>query len=178
MKGLTKKVQDAGIDIASTFVPYSASRNAKPGATIEDMSLNWKVTFSKDGESFTADYSQGIGHCPSYKFTNRITKEYATSIKAECETGHEAKLSAAGQLTYHAMITLWPDEVIECLIMDSSVLEQPNFERWADDYGYDKDSRKAEAIYTECLKQSQGMQAVFGYELIEELRTLMMDDED
>jgi hypothetical protein len=177
MKGLTKKVQDAGIDITSTFVPYSASRNAKPNATIEDMSLNWKATFSKNGESFTVDYNKGIGHCPSYRRSARITEDYANAIKAECETGHEAHLSGAGQLAYHAMITLWPDEVIECLIMDSSVLEQPNFESWASDYGYDADSRKAEAIYKECVKQSQNMQSVFGYELIEELRTFMMEQE-
>jgi len=177
MKGLTKKVQDAGIDITSTFVPYSASRNAKPDATIEDMSLNWKVTFSKNGESFTVDYNKGIGHCPSYKFTNKITKDYANAIKAECETGHEAHLSGVGQLAYHAMITLWPDEVIECIIMDSSVLDYSDFESWADDYGLDKDSRKAEAIYRACVKQSQDMQSVFGYELIEELRTFMMEQE-
>lgn len=176
MKGLTKKVQDAGIDIVCQFVPFSASRNAKPEATIEDMSLNWKVTFSKNGKSFTVDYNKCVGHCPSYRQGARITNEYARSIKAECETGHEAKLSGVGPLAYHAMITLWPDEVIECLIMDSSVLEQPNFERWADDYGYDKDSRKAEAIYQECLKQALEMRAIFGYELIEELRTFMMDD--
>lgn len=178
MKGLTKKVQDAGIDITSTFIPFSASRKAKPGATIEDMSLNWKVAFSKNGESFTVDYSKGAGHCPSYRQGARVTKEYATSIKAECETGHEAKLSGVGALAYHAMITLWPDEVIECLIMDSGVLEQPSFESWADGYGYDRDSRKAEAIYQECLKQALEIRAIFGYELIEELRTFMMEDSE
>lgn len=43
-------------------------------------------------------------------------------------------------------------DVLACLMIDYSVINHPNFESWADEFGYDKDSREAEKIYNECRK--------------------------
>ena len=42
-------------------------------------------------------------------------------------------------------------DVINSLVMDASVLNSSSFEDWADEFGYDRDSRKAETIYRACL---------------------------
>jgi len=54
-------------------------------------------------------------------------------------------------------------DVLECLAMDCSMMDQP-FEDWASDLGYDTDFRKAEKIYKVCIKQEKSLKRVFGYE--------------
>lgn len=41
-------------------------------------------------------------------------------------------------------------EVLGSLLMDSDVEYENSFEDWAESYGYDTDSRRAENIYKEC----------------------------
>jgi hypothetical protein len=170
---LTQKVLDSGIYITVEFVPFSKSRNANPNAKTPDKTLNWKVSFTRNGQRFASDYQQGIGHCPSYKQNARYTIEYCELIDLEVETGRKAISNGFARSMGKEQITLDTDHVIECLIMDSSVLDYPNFESWAGDFGYDKDSRKAEAIYQECLKQALEMQALFGRELITALSSII-----
>jgi hypothetical protein len=46
-------------------------------------------------------------------------------------------------------------DVLDCLAMDAAGLENaPGFEEWAREYGYDTDSRKAEAVYKTVQKQA------------------------
>jgi len=170
---LTQKVLDAGIYVTVEFVPFSKSRNANPNAKTSDKTLNWKVSFTRNGQRFASDYSQGIGHCPSYKQNAQFTIDYCAKLDLEVETGRKAKPDMFAVRASKEQIALDTDDVIECLIMDSSVLDYPNFESWADDFGYDKDSRKAEAIYQECLKQALEMQALFGRELMTALSSII-----
>lgn len=45
-------------------------------------------------------------------------------------------------------------EVVSCIAMDSlSAINAKNFEDWAEEFGYDTDSRKAEKTYKKCVKQ-------------------------
>lgn len=43
--------------------------------------------------------------------------------------------------------------------------DEPTFEDWAADYGYDPDSRRAEAIYNACVAQSRQFDALMGADL-------------
>jgi hypothetical protein len=52
-------------------------------------------------------------------------------------------------------------DVMYSLICDASGLDQP-FESWAGDYGYDADSRKAEAIYKACQANTLKLQVMLG----------------
>ena len=52
--------------------------------------------------------------------------------------------------------------VLECLRMDSSATDTDSFEEWADDLGYDSDSRKAERIYNTCVQQGAELKALLG----------------
>ncbi|MCP4307339.1 MAG: hypothetical protein GY788_21205 [bacterium] len=51
--------------------------------------------------------------------------------------------------------------VVDCLISDASALDQ-SFEDWADDYGYDTDSRKAELLYRKYRKYGGGIVRLLG----------------
>lgn len=61
-------------------------------------------------------------------------------------------------------------EVLDCLASDSAGLENnPSFEDWAEEYGYDADSRKAEKTYQACLEQAEKLKAFLGADAFEEL---------
>lgn len=52
-------------------------------------------------------------------------------------------------------------DVLSCLISDASGAEQ-RFEDWADDLGFDTDSRKAERIYNAVQKQTAKLRRFLG----------------
>lgn len=61
-------------------------------------------------------------------------------------------------------------DIIECLALDFSGLDWcDGFEDWAENYGYDTDSREAERIYTECKRQRDAFAAAFGPDITADL---------
>lgn len=52
-------------------------------------------------------------------------------------------------------------EVLDCLAMDASAMDE-SFEDWAADFGYDTDSRKAEAAYTACRESGFALRKLLG----------------
>lgn len=60
-------------------------------------------------------------------------------------------------------LTEEPDapSVISCLLLDSYA-DQVSFEEWAGEFGYDPDSRKAEATYNACRKNAKGLRQLLG----------------
>jgi hypothetical protein len=54
-------------------------------------------------------------------------------------------------------------DVLSCLISDTMSYENAgSFEAWAPEYGYDPDSRKAEAIYRACERQAPRVRRFLG----------------
>lgn len=179
--GIIKRL---GLSVESTFVPFSASENAKPTAHNGGKpwrSLNWVCTINRTGmltprailEGVT--YAAGVGHCPAEKRKWDIPADKERAIALEIEQGRPARPSVMrrGQPMIapgSKMIEPDPLDVIGSLAMDSSVLDAGGFEDWAADYGYDTDSRKAEAIYRLAVEQSLKLQAAVGSPALEELR--------
>lgn len=61
-------------------------------------------------------------------------------------------------------------EVLDCLASDASGVDNArSFEDWANDYGYDTDSRKAERTYHICEKQAQDLKALLGQDAYNQL---------
>ena len=61
-------------------------------------------------------------------------------------------------------------DVLNCLADDSAgVSNARSFEEWADEYGYDTDSRKAEKTYNVCVKQAARLLSFLGDDLYNEL---------
>lgn len=154
---LKAAIDALGLRVTATFIPFSQSRNKGE----KHLSLNWLVTLErKHGEAWrpilTTDYGAGVAHCPAYKLSVReaggrdsIMRE--KMLRHECETGRTYKrFSVPGS----PIRPILPDEcdVIHALVSDASVLDYSNYESWADDMGYDEDSRKGEATYKLCLE--------------------------
>lgn len=58
------------------------------------------------------------------------------------------------------------NDVLPCLVSDyQAVQHAESFEEFADEFGYDVDSRTAEATYKQCQKIARNMQRVFGDDL-------------
>jgi hypothetical protein len=167
-----------GVGYSAEFVPFSRSRNAKPNATIRDMQINWRVTFTKDGRAFSTDYQQSIGHLPlsvrqpwkgADSTLSRIVVAHEPIILAALETGN---VQTESRFTRGKLDPPTPADVLECLALDAGVLDASTFEEWAGEYGYDADSREAERIYNECRNAAQRMLAVFGHKAMAELRAI------
>ena len=64
-------------------------------------------------------------------------------------------------------------DLLECLILDASWFDRSqSFEDWADEYGYDPDSRKAERLYKTVEVESLRLKEFFGGDLFEEALSL------
>ena len=62
------------------------------------------------------------------------------------------------------------DEVLDCLAVDAAGIENATcFEDWAEDLGYDTDSRKAERAYNTVKEQAKKLRSLLGKEAYEEL---------
>lgn len=179
----------SGVTMTAVFVPFSQSRNAKPGADGKTWrSLNWKVTIARNRHSLTTDYAQGEAHAPAYKakmlgggkasatYTNRLR---SAAIAQEIETGRVHVFGDGPLVAYNAMHDtrkpiLAPrlGDVMHSLVRDSDVLDLAGFEDWAANYGYDTDSKSAEAIYRACIEIALQLRAMLGDSLLTELRTV------
>jgi len=61
-------------------------------------------------------------------------------------------------------------DVLNCLADDSAgVSNARSFEEWAEEYGYDTDSRKAEKTYNVCVKQAARLLSFLGKDLYDKL---------
>lgn len=61
------------------------------------------------------------------------------------------------------------DDVLQCLASDARVREHDTFESFADESGYDPDSRKHERIYRACIDQTDQLEAFLGQDLLADL---------
>jgi hypothetical protein len=73
--------------------------------------------------------------------------------------------------------TIMPDklDVIYSLISDSDAIEYGSFEEWAENFDYETDSRKAEAIYRTCLEFGLKLRRALGDKALTELREAFQD---
>lgn len=162
--------------MAVKFIPWSQSRNANK----MHPSLNYEVTISREGlhAEMTTDYSMGCGHCPAYKTQGKDRLLSRKRIQWECENGRQSIVVSHDIFSSRSVKpTLWPSfpDVLYSLSMDSSVLDSPGYEAWANEYGYDEDSRKGEAIYRACLDIALKMRSMFGDAGMQELAEACQD---
>lgn len=155
-----------GLSVESVFVPWSQSRKFKKGAKLLDRSLNWRVTVKRHGDDIlSCDYSAGIGHVPSYKYYGMA--DLGKAVEFELEHGREAKSGKP--------IMSDATDVLASLVIDSGAIDSADFEEWANDLGYDTDSRKAEAIYRACLEIGLKLRVELGDDGLQRLREAFQD---
>jgi hypothetical protein len=173
------------ITFSTTFVPFAASRNAGSSSP----SLNYKVEMLYRGRSVvTFDYGQGCAHCPAYRREDwggpgRSSARFAMAARdratrAECETGiiHAPAGNQAGYApTGRKIPPPKKEDILSCVLLDCTALHSASFEDWAADYGFDADSRKAEAIYTDSIAFALKIRAALGGELLSTLQEQFQD---
>lgn len=181
MENYAEKIAELGLTVDSVFVPYSKSRNKAE----KHKSLNWTVTLKLNGrEILSTDYSAGIAHCPGYDkkvspHWDRPAKTWRNAIcEFECESGFHAKqFTAWGGFLADKSRPIMPNaiDVIHSLTMDSDVLNYSTFEDWAENFGYDPDSRNGEKVYKACMKIALKMRAALGESGLSRLNEIFED---
>ncbi len=161
----------ASVTLSFEFVPLSKSRNA---ATADKQpTINWRVTLSRPGRSWSTDYSQGYGHLPwpprgEYRLSQTCIMGWRM-IQDSCEHGR-APGFGAGKLAPPTAA-----EVMYALTMDARAIDCGCFEDWANECGYDTDSRSAEATYKACLETALQLRAILGPAAMLNIADLLTD---
>jgi len=175
----------AGLSMTAVFVPQSRSRYAISADKRSggyggrgEPCINWRCTVSLNGrELWAGDYAQGIGH---------VSKPVAAWIRRECGpsnciAGHGAyaelcekqKINRFGFPAKAITAPLLRD-VFYSILQDGEAYAM-SFEEWAAEYGFDTDSRKAEATYRECAAIGRALNAELSAEALDRLRELFQD---
>lgn len=121
----------------------------------------WAVTISRDGKSFTTEYTMGSGFRQWSKRAGSLLRhEWAGCFNNKRpRPGTKVPLHLGGFSVDEAHLLLTCTEptppelpdVLWSLVMDAEgVRHGQTFEDWAADLGYDTDSRKAERCYNAC----------------------------
>jgi len=93
--------------------------------------------------------------CSFRRGTGKSASRFTTSFSMG--KGHNGKAPEAG-------------DVLDCLASDASSIENAKgFEDWANDMGWDSDSRKAEKIFNACKSQAVKLKEFLGDESYQEL---------
>lgn len=156
MPDLDQLIKDYDIKIHADYIPMDGH---------EEPRLKWNVRLYRLNETvMEVEYTAGIAHAPSYP---------AACAVDECRTGLRA--GSTGFKTHY----IKPDakDVIRSVMLDSSALDYGCFEDWARDYGYDTDSRAAEAIYRLCLQRAVMLRANLGKEKFDALQLAALTED-
>ena len=159
------------LHLITKFIP------ADPKTPFKDLRLTWEITLTRhDKPILTTTYSAGIGHCPSYNPSTRLTSDYVNLIRYECEHGLRGLsrhwTTPPVPHPYKTKIQPDPASVLACLALDAEAIDYPDYRTWADNLGYDPDSRKGEAIYRTCLDHGLKLRAALGDENLRKLQEL------
>lgn len=104
------------------------------------------VTVSREGASYSTEYTAGCAH---RHFRGGKAIEFTISRPTVDEVARRRKT-----LPNIPAIA----DVLACLVLDSQgVMDGKTFEEFADDLGYDTDSRKAERIFQACRNTYFGL---------------------
>ncbi len=154
-------LEELGIELEAEFIP--ASQVNDPDRT---NMINWHVSILRSGDVMETAYCQGVGWIPGYRPGWKRTVADAETEQAAIERGTVGlRKLPPPQLR----------DVIYSLLLDYSVIDCRNFEDFAEEYGYDPDSRKTEAIYQACLKAALEFRGLFDEDEINELREAFAD---
>lgn len=143
--------------------------------------------FKGDRLILETTYSEGIGRFP-LKYQSApsfLTKEESdlyyvlqarpsASFKDELRV-NKIKSSMAAKIAKYEKAQPDIKNVVYGLLMDAGVIDYSSFEEWADDYGYDVDSRKAESTYQACLKIGLALRSGLGDEGLRQLEEAFQD---
>jgi len=152
-KAVAERLESFGVEFSTRY-----AGEAKPwGDTVSD---HYRVSFGK----FTTDFYQGIGHRKAIKGANMPNPPYRKGTIAYEEWAKQNVKPVAPSAA----------SVLYCLLSDAEAVNQ-SFYDWANDLGYDTDSRKALETYEACCKIGIEFRKIFTPSQMQELRELLQD---
>lgn len=183
-------LEASGWTMECKFVPFSQSRDGFPkekmrNHRLTDLSINWKVTVMCNGNSYTTDYTQGIGHLPKGLAQDAVTKRgrggislndfdrYWSCLEYDEYPGtgkYNGNVRKAKRLQ-RPKIT----DVMFSLVIESDTMNYGSFSEWCDMLGHDDDSIKAKGIYDQCIEVGLFFIRTVGSNGLEELREQFQD---
>lgn len=178
--------------MVATYIPFNVDSlreksndpnfHGKGAITVDALNrlqFRYTVELSYKGRAFlTTPYRMGTGAIPEGsgpKGQRGWTTDKIKWITEVMATGLAGKWSDTyGQLNKKPILPKLRD-VVWSLIMDGNAIDHRDFEDWASDFGYDTDSRKAEATYRACLDIGLKMRNTLGESKLEKLREVYQD---
>jgi len=124
----------------------------------------WSITLADKNLSEQFDYFTGLGHRAEPTEYDKMTARHSFSgvtLKDIAQRTTYGRRYLAHLETLRKPKAPHMADVMHSLIMDSSAAGQ-SFSSWCDDFGYDKDSRKAESIYRACQENGDKLHRLFG----------------
>ncbi len=168
---IDKLAADLGLSCTAEFIPTPN----QPGSP----SLHWTVTVHRGRASMSLPYSAGCAHAVIKNPSNvpEGSPSWNAAVRVACEEGRIIRLRLGGGMSPGGYPQPGPSlrDVLYALVMDSSVLESGGFEDWADELGFDTDSRKAESTYRACIDQSLKFRQLVADEGLKQLQTAFQD---
>lgn len=120
----------------------------------KDRPFNYRVSLKNGHEEYTTYYSKGVGHG---KRTQKAAKSYEAYYQRARRADHIACKPTLA-------------EILDSLALDASdIANGYEFEEWAENLGYDTDSRQAERIYNACKDVFLGLVRLLGLEGVNDL---------
>jgi hypothetical protein len=151
---IRERLDAMGVSIRFEYAGYTEERK-------HSFWVLWKGTIVKDGrEVYSFDYGHGIGHIKGLNPNPKTIRDFE-QIRSLLGSGMQMKLHAPKG-----------ENALSCLVSDADAIDYPTFEEWASEFGYDADSRKAEAIYRKCVETGLALRRIFGESGLNELREL------
>ena len=80
-----------------------------------------------------------------------------------------------GHRKYNSPVTPHIAGVLYSLLLDAEAVNYSSFEEWADCFGYDTDSRKAERIYHACRENGEKLNKIISGKVRENLAKVLQD---
>lgn len=157
--------------IESLGLTLTCKYNTKVVQDPKNPRLNWMCTLSRGKRSFDAEFHQGYALIKGLPKTKDIYLQ-KEMIRLICETGYMHEILEPWQRPVRSNKRVTEPllkEVLYYLCLDAQVLNYATFEEWANEYGYEEDNRKAEALYRECITQSLKLSNLIGSTTIESL---------
>lgn len=167
-KTIDDMLRDAGITMSADHVPTTFNIHLD-----EWQHIAWRVTFSGPHGKFTTDYKQGIGHLPKeLALPARYTMWQLDRVGFALRTGHVPFGNGDTFSKGKPLTAPTASDVVQSLMSDTDAANYGTYEAWAEDAGYDTDSRKGEKIYQQCRNIALDLLRVFGGKLLDDLKSI------
>lgn len=158
-----------GLSIEAHYIKPSENVMKKENGTItwKPYEYECKLHQESTGKVFGFRYTIGVGCNKEWmRYNQPFSRNTVYNVEKSCLAYHNP---------YHRPVPKL-SQALESLAMDISCLtDYQSFEAWAQEFGYDTDSRAAEKIYNACKDELARLTEAFGPDFVRELSEVHED---